>query len=222
MLVPIPLPICRAFLLKGERPILVDTGRSSDLPAIESALRRHGVDPADLSLILHTHAHWDHCGSTAGLRPQTAARIAVHAADAPMMRAGNNGVLKPTGLTARWLQPLLDRAFPPAEPDLLIEAERDLSEFGVAARVVFTPGHTAGSISVLTERGEALVGDLLMGGFFGGRLWSRRPGLHYFADDLGLLRQSLRKVLALSPRAIYPAHGGPLDPAAVARWLGVS
>jgi glyoxylase-like metal-dependent hydrolase (beta-lactamase superfamily II) len=221
MLVPIPLPICWAYLLKGDRSILVDTGRPQDLAALERALHGHGVAPADLSLILHTHGHWDHAGSTAALRQLTPARVAVHAADAPMMRRGDNGVLRPTGLTGWLFKPLLDRSYPRTEPDLLIEDELDLSGFGVEARVVLTPGHTTGSISVLTRDGEILIGDLLMGGWFGGWLGPHRPGLHYYAEDLATLRESVRKVLALGPRRIYPAHGGPLEPADVARWLGV-
>src|SRR6266850_1149064 len=98
MLIPIRLPICNAYLLKGERPILIDTGRPRDTVAIVSALAKHGVAPADLSLILHTHGHWDHCGSTAQLRRHSAARIAIHAADAPMLRRGDNGLLRPTCL----------------------------------------------------------------------------------------------------------------------------
>src|SRR5438094_5547111 len=65
MLIPIPLPICNVFLLKGERPVLIDTGRPYDFVNIVLALDEHGVDLADLSLILHTHGHWDHAGCTA-------------------------------------------------------------------------------------------------------------------------------------------------------------
>jgi len=219
MLIPISLPICNVFLLKGERPVLIDTGRPYDVVAIISALDAHGVAPEDLALILHTHGHWDHAGSTATLRRHTTARIAIHAADAPMLRRGDNGVLRPTCLFARVFKPLLDARYPGTEPDLLIEHEMDLAEFGVPARVIFTPGHTAGSISVFTSSGEAIVGDLLMGGYLGGRLRPRRPGFHYFAEDLAVVRQSIRKVLAMQPTMVYPAHGGPLDPRDVARWL---
>jgi hydroxyacylglutathione hydrolase len=219
MLIPIRLPICNIFLLNEERPVLIDTGRPRDFAAIERALRAHGVALSDLSLILHTHGHWDHCGSTAQLRRKTAAPIAIHAADAPMMRRGDNGILRPTNLFARIFKPLLDGRFPPTEPDVLIEHEMDLADFGVPARIFLTPGHTAGSMSVLTAGGEAIVGDLVMGGYLGGWLRPFRPGLHYFAEDLAAVHASIRKVLALTPRALYPAHGGPLDPEVVARWL---
>src|SRR5437764_189613 len=123
MLIPIALPICHAFLLTGERPILIDTGRPQDFAAIERALREHGVAPAELALILHTPGHWDHAGSTAQLHRVSPAPIAIHAADAPMLRRGDNGVLRPTGLSAQVLRPLLDRAYPGVEPDLLIDHE---------------------------------------------------------------------------------------------------
>jgi hydroxyacylglutathione hydrolase len=219
MLIPIPLPICNVFLIKGAQPILIDTGRPQDFAAIVKALQQHGVAPADLGLILHTHGHWDHCGSTAQLRPFTSAPIAIHAADAPMMRRGDNGVLRPTCLFARAFKPLLDRSFPGTQPDLLIEREMDLAEFGVHARVVFTPGHTPGSISLLTTAGEAIVGDLIMGGYLGGWLRPHQPGLHYFAEDLHAVRASIRKLLALAPAVVYPAHGGSLNPADVARFI---
>src|ERR1043166_6732936 len=138
MLFPIKLPICYAFLLKGERAVLVDTGRPRDCAAIQRAMAQHGVTPADLSLILHTHAHWDHAGSTAELRQHTAARIAVHAADAAMMRRGDNGLLKPTGLMSWLFKPWLDGRCPGVEPDFLFDTEIDLADFGVAARVVLT------------------------------------------------------------------------------------
>ncbi len=222
MLIPISPQICHAFLLKGERAVLVDTGRPKDLAAIERGLHAHGVAPAELALILHTHGHRDHAGGTAQLRRLTGAPVAVGAADAPMMRRCDNGHLRPTNLFGRVFRPLLDGRYPPTEPDLLIEDEIDLAEFGVAARVILTPGHTAGSISVVTAANEILVGDLLMGGSLGGWLRPHRPGLHYFADDLVALRASVRKVLALAPKKIYPAHGGRLDPADVERWLDAS
>jgi glyoxylase-like metal-dependent hydrolase (beta-lactamase superfamily II) len=131
-----------------------------------------------------------------------------------------NGVLKPTNLTARMIRWFLSGWYPATDPTLLLEDNQSLSPFGVDATVLHTPGHTAGSITLLTAEGDALVGDLIMGGYFGGKLFPTRPGLHYFIQDMNELRASLRRVLDRSPRRIYPGHGGPLAPEAVARWLG--
>jgi glyoxylase-like metal-dependent hydrolase (beta-lactamase superfamily II) len=71
--------------------------------------------------------------------------------------------------------------------------------------------------ALITSAGDAIVGDLIMGGYLGGWLRPQRAGLHYFAEDLDALNQSIRNVLALAPAIVYPAHGGPLKPADIAR-----
>src|SRR6059036_706469 len=101
MTIQIRLGISNVFLLKGSKPILVDTGMPKEPKRIVAALEKHGVKLSDLSLILHTHAHWDHCGSTWQLKQWADIPAAVHEADAENMRTGSNGFLKHTCLTAR-------------------------------------------------------------------------------------------------------------------------
>jgi hydroxyacylglutathione hydrolase len=50
--------------------------------------------------------------------------------------------------------------FEKVEPGILIDEEMDLLEFGISGRVIHTPGHTGGFISLRTNSGEAFVGDL--------------------------------------------------------------
>ena len=134
---------------------------------------------------------------------------------------GDNGGLKPAGWAGRLLKPLLDKPFPGVAPDVLVHEDTDLRHYGIAGRIITTPGHTPGSISLLTVEGDALIGDLFMGGYWGGRLLPDWPTYHYYADDFIRLRESIRKLLDLSPpRRIYPGHGGPLDPQRVARACG--
>jgi hydroxyacylglutathione hydrolase len=62
MIVPIRLSISNAFLVRGERPVLIDTGCPGDTDTLLRALAKEGVAVRDLSLILHTHGHRDHAG----------------------------------------------------------------------------------------------------------------------------------------------------------------
>lgn len=104
----------------------------------------------------------------------------------------------------------------PLEPDVLVTGETDLEDFGVSARIMPTPGHTAGSVSVLTDRGDLVAGDLIANSFFG--LVRGRPANPPFHDDpLGNLA-SLREMLALNPTRLHVGHGTSLEPDRVRRW----
>ncbi len=206
----IRLSLSNAYLVQGERAILVDSGSPGESRSIQRALAQAGVDARSLSLLLHTHGHSDHAGSTAELRRLSGAPVAIHAADATMLRRGRNGPLPPTRLEARLIRPVVDKPFPAVDPDIVFDQELDLIPYGVDGRVVMTPGHTAGSVSVLLAGGEAIVGDVLMGGFMGGRFRAGKPNLHYFAEDPGQVRRSLENLLAQPVHTLYVGHGGPL------------
>src|SRR5438128_1321068 len=149
MLHTLRLSIPNVFLLTGDKAVLVDSGGPNDVPRILAFLQEHGVGPGNLALILLTHGHWDHAGGAAELRAQTKAPIAIQRADDELVRQGINGTPKPTCLMAYLIAAFVNRNYPPFEPDIVIDEEIDLKDFGVAARIVFTPGHTPGSISVL-------------------------------------------------------------------------
>lgn len=76
-----------------------------------------------------------------------------------------------------------------------------------------TPGHTAGSISVVLEDKQAIVGDLLMGGYFGGAIWPTHAREHYFADAPEHLPESQQRLRETGATTVYVGHGGPLSAA---------
>ena len=208
---PIRLKISMAYVLVAERAIIVDTGCAGEEDQILRGLRRFNLDPQSVSLILHTHGHTDHAGSTRALKAKLGVPAAVHVADASKMRAGDSRPLVPLRVSSRILSLFLDPLFPAVEPDVLIEDGFSLAPFGVPATVLHTPGHTPGSISVLFEDGRAVAGDLMMGGALGGAWHALDPGYHYYAEDLSELRRSIRKLLDRGAKTIYLGHGGPLE-----------
>ena len=206
----IQLAMSNCYLVLGERPILVDTGSPGEGKRILAALRGYGVELADLSLILHTHGHSDHCGSTLELIRQHKIPTGIHSADSHMIRQGKNDFLKTTRPIARWIRPFVDKPFPAFEPDLFIDDLADLGAFGVRGSLHHTLGHTEGSISIVFDSYEAIIGDVMMGGYMGGAFWPHLPDYHYFADDLTIIRQSIKKVLTFEAEVYYVGHGGPL------------
>lgn len=208
--VRIKLPVSNAYLLVGERAVLVDAGAPGQADRILDAVRRAEVDPNDIALLIHTHGHIDHAGSTAELRRRIGMPVAVHAGDAPLLRSGSNGTVRPRNLEARLVAAVMVRPYEPVEPDIVLTEEISLRGYGVDGRVMFTPGHTPGSLSIALPTREAIVGDLVMGGVFGGALFPRRPRLHYFVDDEAAIRTSVERVLTDGATTVMVGHGGPL------------
>lgn len=209
MITPIKLPLSNAYLVQGERPILVDTGAPGDSRRIIAALERNNVRLADLALIVHTHAHGDHVGSTADLLRHTPLPSTLHAADLPLVRAGQAAV-NYSRWTARLLTPFVLKAWQPFEPSILLKDGDTLTDYGIAARVVHTPGHTDGSISLLFANGDAIVGDVMMGGHLGGTFAPTQPRYHYFIEDRDAIHASIRRLLDLGVERFFVGHGGPL------------
>ena len=93
-----------------------------------------------------------------------------------------------------------------------------LNDFGVYVKVVETPGHTPGSISIVTAEGDAIIGDVLVGGYMGGNFLPGRTNFHYFADNVEQAMISLDKILARTTGNLYVRHGGPLTHDSVVAW----
>lgn len=215
---PIRLRLSTAYLVLGEKPVLVDAGSPGEAQRILRAAAARGVQPGDIALIVATHGHADHVGAAAELQRLTGAPIAAHPGDQSMIDAGRMSNLRPVRSRHRLLLPIVDKPFESFAIDLTLAEGMSLGEWGVPARVIETPGHSEGSITLVFDTGDAIAGDVLIGGFLGGLLLPRQPRLPYFAEDLPRLYESIDRVLAESTRQLYVGHGGPLDHPAVLKW----
>jgi hydroxyacylglutathione hydrolase len=107
------------------------------------------------------------------------------------------------------LQPYL-----PFTLDILLRAgyELDLARFGISGTAMHTPGHTAGSVSVQLDTGDAMVGDLLASGvLLGGLIRTGHAMRPPFEDNLGTVSDELKKMLVSGSKRFYMGHGGPLN-----------
>jgi glyoxylase-like metal-dependent hydrolase (beta-lactamase superfamily II) len=197
-----------AYLLIGDRVVIVDTGVGGQTDMILSRVAAEGRAPEDVSLILLTHGHGDHAGSAAALRDATGAPIALGAGDEEKCLAGKDtemrgrGVVGKTALVAIRKRQAGGPANPGPVPDVVIDGEHSLLEYGVDAAVVPMPGHTRGSLAVFTASGDALVGDLLGGG----GMSRSSPAKGIFVCDEDAMDLSIREVIARRPRLVYTGH----------------
>ncbi len=198
--IPIPTAISVLLIAGDDGWTLVDTGLGISASRIQSALRALGAGPDDLRRIVLTHHHPDHIGGVPGMRAWApAAEIWASEGEADIIagtRAADpmrNPLLRRGMAARRWPTAPVTRTL--AEGD-------DVAGF----RVIETPGHTRGHISLLRE------GDLLFtADAFGNLLPGVRVGvLDLLCDDPGQARRSAGRLAGMACSTVAFSHGATL------------
>ena len=149
-----------AFLESDGSVTLVDCGLSRAPARIVRALASIGRHPSDVQRIVLTHAHGDHAGGAAAMVAQSATDgIEVHADDAAFVREGRTPPTDP-GAGAGWLFRRFGSTSFTAAPVRRELHDDDRLDVAGGLRVVHTPGHTPGHVSLLHEpTGVLITGD---------------------------------------------------------------
>ena len=220
----IVLPVANSYMLSHKNGyVLVDTGKPGDMPRLAHALASAGASFTDVTHIIHTHGHSDHCGSTAEIiAAYPHIQTVIHTGDAHMCTNGVSDPVHNTRLFSRLLRLAINPSFPRFTNNIVIKGQRSglLRRLGIAADIVHTPGHTPGSISIVADDGQAIIGDVLMGGILGGKLLAQRPTYHYYVTNMDELHASITRLLETNSHTFYVGHGGPLSRHSVAAWFG--
>jgi glyoxylase-like metal-dependent hydrolase (beta-lactamase superfamily II) len=175
-------------LLADERSgeaIAIDTA----IPSLAWLTDELAVRGWTLKLIVSTHGHWDHIGDNAAVAEHTGAQIAVHPLD-------RDRLVNPAA-TALWAP--FD--IPPSVPAVEL-AEGGEIRFGeIRLEVLHTPGHTEGSVCLLSpDEGLLFSGDTLFAGSFG-RVDLPGGSAEEMADSLARLSRLADPIL------VMPGHG---------------
>ena len=183
---------------------LVDAGLPNQTEAISAALVEAGIGVGDLRRIIFTHQDLDHVGSGAALVRQSDARVLAHPADAPYIE-GSQRPLKPSPEMLEQ-RPQMREVLERLEPVGIDEYVEDGTRLDLAGgtRVISTPGHTPGHISLYVERSKVLIaGDALTAER--GSLNGPNPSMTL---EMRTAIQSLRRLADLEIDTIVCYHGG--------------
>lgn len=193
------------FLLwNGEINILIDTSVSRAWPKLQKKLDKLAIHKIDYLIL--THAHYDHAANAGRIKETFNSKVVIQRKEERYLSNGDNILPQGTTLFTRPLVHLLGRRllpglkYPPCKPDLLIDTHYDLRALGFTASLIHTPGHTAGSMSLIVDDEIAIVGDTMFGVF----KWSVFPP---YAEDIALMIHSWGKLLETKCSVFLPSHG---------------
>jgi len=219
-IVQLRLKFSNMYLIKSEKPVLIDGGSSADMGALTEGLAAQGLKLKDINLVVITHWHSDHAGMVAELQ-RAGVKVALGEGDMPMAKAGKNDNLKPTNFTAFLLKHLaIDPNFKPYTPDFVVKDSFDLRPWGIKGHAQQMPGHTPGALVVQLEDGRAFVGDMFLGGYLAGRISPHKAGEHYFQANGEQNFRNIQTLLKQPIKTFYLGHGGPVDRASVEEAFG--
>jgi glyoxylase-like metal-dependent hydrolase (beta-lactamase superfamily II) len=180
-----PRDLVNTFVLVDDdgQVTLVDAGTKRAPKAVMTGLEHIGVAPSDVTRILVTHAHPDHVGGLAGLRGRTGATVAVHERDAAYVREGKGPVLDRSTLGGRLMRRNRGSAPTPVDEQLV---DGQLLDVAGGLRVLHTPGHSPGHVSLLHEPSRVLI--------TGDSIWNMRGRMTWsvpmFCTDAALSRRT--------------------------------
>lgn len=203
---PIELGFVNCFLVQGEGGfVLIDTGMSFHRKKVQQALEKAGCQPGDLKLVILTHPDADHIGGASYFQKQYGAKVAIHPLDAPGAISGNAAdARKSVAASGRLVMKIMGLfVVTKCQPDVLLEEGSDLSGYGVDLQVLHLPGHSQGSIGLLTPEGELFCGDLMTN--------DKEPGPSGIVDEANVMMASIERVKTLPVKVIYPGHGKPFS-----------
>lgn len=168
---------------------VIDPG--GDVARIMRVVEKNGLK---VTHIINTHGHIDHIGGNKRLKEETGAELIIHENDAPMLTSAGRNLSLLSGMMV---------SGPPADRQV---KEGDIIKVGktVEFKVLHTPGHTAGGISLELKVGDKtvlFVGDTLFNGSIGR---TDLPG-GYYKQLIDSIKEKL--LVYDDDTLVYSGHG---------------
>jgi len=190
----------------GKQNILVDTGKESVYMRLLNNITQLKFENREISYLLLTHTHFDHCQSAKRLKDETDCQIIVSENAVKSILNGYtklpDGTLFLTKQIARIGQAIGSKkyGYTPFKPDILIKGEDVFQIESLDIKILKTTGHSEDSISILVDDEIAIVGDTLFGVF-------RKTVFPPYADNIGEMIDSWKKLLCSDCELFLPGHG---------------
>jgi len=194
------------LILNGNNTILVDTGKNSAFGRLNRRLDILNIPIEEITTLILTHTHFDHCQSAKKILEKSGCRIIVSDAAADSIQKGYtrlpDGTFPITKLISK-LGNLTGKngfGYEPFRPGILVNRDYDLNDGKDGIKIIKTAGHSDDSMSIIVDNEIAVVGDLMFGIF-------RNSIFPPYADNISEMIKSWGKLLNTDCIIFLPGHG---------------
>jgi glyoxylase-like metal-dependent hydrolase (beta-lactamase superfamily II) len=178
---------CNSYVIRGCVTVLIDVGHLKHLGRLLASMRKDGLSPQDLDLIMSTHCHPDHFEALSQFA-ESKAVMAMHQEEERYLKDQGETLYQMMGITS-----------PRSRADFYLR-EGTLKLGKIDLRVYHTPGHSPGSLCFYWPQKKVLIsGDVV---FHAGVGRTDFPG-----GDSNQLKLSIQRLSQLDIEVLLPGHG---------------
>lgn len=210
--------ITAGYLIRGDRPCLVETGTAPSAPVVRDALAALGVGSADLATIVVTHIHLDHAGGTGDIAEMfPSAEVVVHELGARHLADPSRLMASARMVYGAELDDLFGTLAPTPAARIRAVERTGVVDLGGGRMLAshYSPGHARHHVGLI----DSVSGDLYVGdaaGIYIQETGDMRPATPPPDFDLEVALESLRMFGALQPTRLLFSHFGPVTAVAEA------
>ena len=180
---------CNTYVITGSPGIIIDPGNPDYLVSRVAGMKKDGIDPADIGIILNTHLHMDHCGANESFKKLSDAKIAMH----PVQKR-NYQLVVVDGARIFGMEPM------EFCEDEILEGDT-LANDGAEMEMITSPGHSPDCVCFYDRQDKVLVcGDVLF------EMNTGRVDLP--GGNGGDLKKSIESLSKLDIEYLLPGHMG--------------
>jgi glyoxylase-like metal-dependent hydrolase (beta-lactamase superfamily II) len=205
--------ITAGYLIRSDRPCLVETGTAPSAPVVRDALAALGVGNDDLATVVVTHIHLDHAGGVGDIAAMfPGAEVVVHELGARHLADPSRLMASARMVYGDELDALFGELAPTPADRIRTVQSRGVVDLGGGRRLEshYSPGHAKHHVGLI----DSVSGDLYVGdaaGIYIPETGDQRPATPPPDFDLGVALGSLRLFAALEPARLLFSHYGPVD-----------
>lgn len=181
------------MIAHDEKRIIVDVGHFGNRDAMLESLKSKGLGPANFDIVLLTHIHWDHC-----LNVDLFSNAKILVGEEELERGSLTGTNDAHTEQFRRLLRSLN-----------YQTVRDGYQVTSQVKVVSTPGHSPGHLSVLVQDGNA--GAIITGDAIPNLRTYKRGVPDFIFDDPAKAKASVQKIKDLKCPMLIPGHDSPFN-----------